>query len=93
LPAEAVKDLVAEYEAKDSPEIICARDADKLECMIQGVEYKAQGYENVQRWVDNSRGRLTTKTANALADAVLETGSLDGGARRNAASGVVPSCL
>ncbi|MEV7940371.1 HD domain-containing protein [Kitasatospora sp. NPDC088264] len=74
--ASTIRDLVAEYEAKDSPEAVCARDADKLECLIQGVEYKAQGYANAQRWIDNSRGRLTTKTANALADAVLATDSL-----------------
>ncbi|MGW3829576.1 HD domain-containing protein, partial [Streptomyces sp. NPDC005071] len=41
--ARAVRDLVAEYEAKETPEAVCARDADKLECMIQGIEYKAQG--------------------------------------------------
>ncbi|MEU3962087.1 HD domain-containing protein [Streptomyces buecherae] len=75
--AAAVRGVVAEYEAKESPEAICARDADKLECLIQGVEYKAQGYENAQRWIDNSRGRLTTDTARELADAVLTTGSLD----------------
>ena len=61
----------------ESTEAICARDADKLECMIQGIEYKAQGYENAQRWIDNSRARLTSKSANELADAVLATGSLD----------------
>lgn len=75
--ASAVREIVAEYEAKESPEAICARDADKLECMIQGVEYKAQGYANAQRWIDNSRGRLVTKSANELADAVLATGSLE----------------
>ncbi len=75
--AEAVRDLVAEYEAKESPEAVCARDADKLECMIQGIEYRDQGYANAQRWIDNSRGRIVTKTGQALADAVLETGSLD----------------
>lgn len=75
--AAAVREVVAEYEAKESQEAICARDADKLECMIQGIEYKAQGYENAQRWIDNSRGRLTTKSANELADAVLANGSLD----------------
>jgi putative hydrolase of HD superfamily len=77
LLADAVRDLVAEYEAKDSPEAICARDADKLECMIQGIEYRDQGYTNTQRWIDNSRGRIVTKSGQALADAVLETGSLD----------------
>ncbi|MFC7302768.1 HD family hydrolase [Streptomyces monticola] len=75
--AATVRDLVAEYEAKESAEAICARDADKLECMLQGIEYKAQGYENAQRWIDNSRGRLTTETANAIADELLGMGSLD----------------
>ncbi len=75
--ADAIRALVGEYEAKESPEAVCARDADKLECMIQGLEYQAQGYADVQRWVDNSRGRITTKSGQALADAVLETGSLD----------------
>lgn len=75
--ASAVRELVAEYEAKESPEAVCARDADKLECMLQGIEYKAQGYENAQRWIDNSRGRLVTGTANRLADELLAQGSLD----------------
>ncbi|MFF2080047.1 HD family hydrolase [Kitasatospora sp. NPDC058162] len=75
--ASAIQDLVAEYEGKQTPEAVCARDADKLECMIQGVEYKAQGYANAQRWIDNSRGRLTTKSGNALAEAILASDSLD----------------
>ncbi|MER7771544.1 HD domain-containing protein [Kitasatospora sp. NPDC096140] len=75
--ASTVQDLIAEYEGKESPEAVCARDADKLECLIQGVEYLAQGYANAQRWIDNSRGRLTTKTAQDLADAILATDSLD----------------
>ncbi|MCX4993376.1 MULTISPECIES: HD family hydrolase [unclassified Streptomyces] len=75
--AQAVRELIDEYEAKETPEAVCARDADKLECLIQGIEYKAQGYQNAQRWIDNSRSRLTTKTAHALAEAVLETDSLD----------------
>ncbi|MGI5443783.1 HD domain-containing protein [Streptomyces shenzhenensis] len=75
--ADTVKELVAEYEAKESAEAQCARDADKLECMIQGIEYRDQGYANAQRWIDNSRGRIVTKSGRTLADTVLETGSLD----------------
>ncbi|WP_329167572.1 HD domain-containing protein [Streptomyces sp. NBC_01267] len=75
--ASTVRDLVAEYEAKESPEAVCARDADKLECLLQGIEYKAQGYENAQRWIDNSRPRLVTDTACRLADELLGQGSLD----------------
>lgn len=75
--AAAVRELVAEYEAKESPEAICARDADKLECMLQGIEYKAQGYENAQRWIDNSKGRIVTETGRRLAEELLNQGSLD----------------
>ncbi|WP_435811412.1 HD domain-containing protein [Streptomyces halstedii] len=75
--ASAVRELVAEYEAKESPEAVCARDADKLECLLQGIEYKAQGYENAQRWIDNSRNRLVTGTANRLADELLAQGTID----------------
>jgi putative hydrolase of HD superfamily len=75
--ASAIRDVVAEYEGKESREAICARDADKLECMLQGIEYKAQGYENAQRWIDNSRARLVTETGQRLADELLSQGSLD----------------
>ncbi|MFD5661065.1 HAD family hydrolase [Streptomyces hirsutus] len=83
-PADAVQAVVAGYETKESPEAVRARDADQLECMIQGIEYRAQGYAHAQRWIDNGRGRILTKSAQALADAVLETGSL---ARLRAALG------
>ena len=75
--AEAIRAVVAEYEDKQTPEALCARDADKLECLLQGIEYRAQGYANAQRWIDNSRARLVTKSANALADALLSSDSLD----------------
>ncbi|MFD7614397.1 HD family hydrolase [Streptomyces sp. NPDC059828] len=75
--AAMVRDLVAEYEAKESRESICARDADKLECMLQGLEYRSQGYESAQRWIDNSRARIVTETGQRLADELLAQGPLD----------------
>lgn len=75
--ARVVQATVAEYEAKETPEAICARDADKLECLLQGIEYREQGYASAQRWIDNSRGRLTTETAKRLADELLSMGPLD----------------
>ncbi|MEU3340679.1 HD domain-containing protein [Streptomyces sp. NPDC006668] len=77
LLASTVRELVGEYEARESPEAVCARDADKLECMLQGIEYKAQGYALAQRWIDNSRGRLVTDTAQRLADELLALDPLD----------------
>ncbi|ASY34150.1 HAD family hydrolase [Streptomyces sp. CLI2509] len=75
--AESVRGVVAEFEGQGSAEAVCARDADKLECLVQGVEYRARGYADAQRWIDNSYGRLTTASGRELADAVLRTGSLD----------------
>lgn len=75
--AAAIRAVVAEYEDKQTPEAHCARDADKLECLLQGIEYRAQGHTNAQRWIDNSRARLTTKTGTVIADALLAADSLD----------------
>ncbi len=44
---------------------------------FRASSYKAQGYENAQRWIDNSRARLLTETAQRPADELLSQGSLD----------------
>ncbi|MER5326094.1 HD domain-containing protein [Streptosporangium roseum] len=75
--AEMVIDAVGEYEEKTSLEAVCARDADKLECLIQAVEYREQGHQNVQPWIDSSLAALKTPSAKRLADEALGTGSLE----------------
>jgi putative hydrolase of HD superfamily len=75
--ADMVRDAVAEYEEKASVEAVCARDADKLECLIQAVEYREQGRHNVQGWIDSSLAAITTTTGKRLAEEVLRTGTLD----------------
>ncbi|MFJ2814324.1 HD family hydrolase [Streptomyces sp. NPDC087294] len=69
--------IVEEYEHGDSLEVICAHDADKLECLVQGVEYREQGYSNVQGWIDNSQAKLKTASAQALAEAALSMTSVE----------------
>ncbi|MBM0206340.1 HD domain-containing protein [Micromonospora sp. STR1s_5] len=69
--AGVITAAVAEYEAGETLEAVVARDADKLECLIQAVEYRHQGVNNVQRWIDSSRGALKTASAHRLADAAL----------------------
>ncbi|MGV9315042.1 HD domain-containing protein [Streptomyces sp. NPDC003691] len=69
--------VVSEYENGDSLEVVCARDADKLECLIQAVEYREQGYANVQGWIDTSRANLKTASARELAEAALSMSSID----------------
>ncbi|MDX3851743.1 HD domain-containing protein [Streptomyces sp. AK02-01A] len=69
--------IVEEYETGDSLEVICAHDADKLECLIQAVEYREQGCANVQGWIDSSLEKLKTASAQALAEAALNMNSVE----------------
>ncbi|MFI6454164.1 HD family hydrolase [Streptosporangium amethystogenes] len=75
--AEMVSGAVDEYEEKTSLEAVCARDADKLECLIQAIEYREQGHQNMQPWIDSSLAALKTPSAKRLADEALGTGSLE----------------
>ncbi|MDX2849302.1 HD domain-containing protein [Streptomyces sp. PA03-3a] len=73
--ADGIKAIVAEYENSDSLEVLVAHDADKLDCMLQGLEYLQQGYTAAQEWVDSTKTKLKTPSAQALAEAA-ETMSL-----------------
>lgn len=75
--AAMIGGAVAEYEGEASAEAVCARDADKLECLIQAVEYREQGNRNTQPWIDTSLAQLQTSSARRLADEILGTGSLE----------------
>jgi putative hydrolases of HD superfamily len=69
--AKTIREAVAEYEACTTIESRCAHDADKLECLLQAIEYRTAGNTNVQGWIDASRRALTTETAARIADAAL----------------------
>jgi len=72
-----IRDAVAEYETGQTPEARCARDADKLECLLQAREYQDQGHQNLQPWIDTSIASLHTASAKQIADEALSQGSLD----------------
>jgi putative hydrolases of HD superfamily len=69
--AAAVRAIVEDYERNDTLEATVAGDADKLECVLQAVEYRQQGYANVQDWIDNCRAALKTESARRIADAAV----------------------
>jgi putative hydrolase of HD superfamily len=75
--ATMIRGAVTEYEAGETPEARCARDADKLECLLQAREYQDQGHRNLQPWIDSSIASLHTATAKQLADEALTQNSLD----------------
>jgi putative hydrolase of HD superfamily len=67
--SRAVRELVEEYEARQSAEARLAKDADKLECLIQAREYQAQGHEDVPPWIETSAAALQSASARRLAEA------------------------
>jgi putative hydrolase of HD superfamily len=72
LPAaagRAVRELVGEYEARETTEARLARDADKLECLLQAREYQAQGHADVAAWIESSAAALRSPSARKLAEA------------------------
>jgi putative hydrolases of HD superfamily len=77
----AVADLligsVTEYEDKTTLEARCARDADKLDCLAQAIEYRDQGNHNIQPWIDSSLAALQTPSGKRLAEEMLRARSLD----------------
>jgi len=70
-----ITSAVAEYEAKESAEAVCAKDADKLECLLQAVEYREQSTDT-RAWIDTSLASLKTASAKRIAQTALETPSL-----------------
>ncbi|GAA2057685.1 HD domain-containing protein [Catenulispora yoronensis] len=73
--AEQLRALVHDYENGESLEVQCAHDADKLECLFQAIEYRDTGHQNVGGWIESSRVKLRTKSAQQLADAAVAMSS------------------
>jgi putative hydrolases of HD superfamily len=67
--AKGIQDLVAEYEAAETPESRLAHDADKIETLLQAIEYQAQGYD-AAAWRESSIAALRTDSGRQLAQAI-----------------------
>ncbi|KQV20130.1 HAD family hydrolase [Kitasatospora sp. Root187] len=70
-------DAIAEFEDGTTPEARCARDADKLDCLLRALEYRAGGVPAVQGKIDRCRAALTTAAARQIADAALRLAPSD----------------
>jgi 5'-deoxynucleotidase YfbR-like HD superfamily hydrolase/DNA-binding transcriptional regulator YhcF (GntR family) len=67
--AKVFQALTDEYEAGETPEARLARDADKLETLLQAIEYKAEGLDTAD-WRRTSLEALRTGEAKQLARAI-----------------------
>jgi putative hydrolase of HD superfamily len=77
LAAKSIQDAVAEYESLSTIESRCAKDADRLECLMQAVEYRESGYTRVDGWIESSRDKIQTNFGKRLAEAALTVSPLD----------------
>jgi putative hydrolase of HD superfamily len=71
-----IRAAVDEYEARETAAARCAKDADKLEMLLQAVEYRDVGVQRVEGWIDSARKDLTTETARRIAEAAVQLSPL-----------------
>jgi putative hydrolases of HD superfamily len=71
-----VRDAVDEYESQQSVEARCAKDADKLEMLIQAAEYRDVGVARVDGWIESALNSLKTSTAQRIAEAAIKVSPL-----------------
>lgn len=73
---EVIRAAVDEYESRQTAEALCARDADKLEMLLQAIEYRDIGVQRVDGWIDSARKSFKTETAQRIAEAAVDLSPL-----------------
>jgi hypothetical protein len=64
--AAALGRLVGEYEGRASREAECARDADKLDMLLQALEYREVGWRNLDPFIQTAISALRTPSGRRL---------------------------
>jgi putative hydrolase of HD superfamily len=63
--------LVGEYEGRTSREAECARDADKLDMLLQALEYREAGWRNLDPFIQTAVTALRTPSGRRLGEAAM----------------------
>lgn len=72
---DALAAVVNEIESYETKESIIHRDADKLECLFQAIEYRETGSANMQQFYDSMLSALVTSSAKQIAHEAIGTSS------------------
>jgi putative hydrolase of HD superfamily len=64
--AAGLRRLVGEYEGRASREAECARDADKLDMLLQALEYREAGWRNLDPFIQTAATALRTPSGRRL---------------------------
>lgn len=73
---DSVRGAVDEYEARETIDARCAKDADKLEMLLQAIEYRDAGVARVDGWITSAQKGLLTEAGRRIAEAALATSPL-----------------
>jgi len=73
---DTVRAAVDEYEARQTLEALCAKDADKLEMLLQAIEYRDTGVRRVDGWIESARKDLKTRVGRRIAEAAISLSPL-----------------
>ncbi len=71
--AALLRGIIADYESRASLEADCARDADKLEMLLQALEYRQEGHGSMAPFVQTAVAALRTESGRRLGEAALRT--------------------
>jgi putative hydrolase of HD superfamily len=69
--AAGLRELVSEYEGRASLEAEYARDADKIEMLLQALDYRQQGRGNTEPFVQTAVAALRTPSGRRLGEAAM----------------------
>jgi putative hydrolases of HD superfamily len=72
---EKIRELVNEYETRESMESLLVKDADILELVLSLKEVLDAGNEKARAWIGPAVKRLKTKEGQQLAEKIVETDS------------------
>jgi hypothetical protein len=51
---EMIRNAVDQYESRQTHEALCAKDADKVEMLLQAIEYRDLGVQRVEGWIESA---------------------------------------
>lgn len=71
---EGIRALVASYESQEDQESVLAKDADKLECLLQAFQYVEAGWPQAKSWIPALMAELSSASAIDIAHALERDG-------------------
>jgi len=70
-----IKQAIEEFNARQTPESLAARDADQIALILQLKEYGDLGNKYSEEWIKYAMQRLATEEGRKLAGRIIQTDS------------------